>query len=135
VNTLLESLPHKGAAVLIDRVLEINGRQATALKTFPEGDRAFDGHFPSQPVVPGVIVVDALAQLSGLISFTGVAYLAMIWRMKFLRPIQPNEQIVLVSTQTTRLGSAAQFLVEARVNGELAVSGTIALAGRVPAST
>lgn len=129
MKDIIECLPHRGAAVLIDEILEITPTSATARKTFSEEDRAFEGHFPGLPIVPGVLIIDALAQLSGLVSFTGIAFLASITSVRFFRPVRPNEPITLSSVQEARTEKAAQFRVEASVNGQVVLKGLIALGG------
>jgi len=129
MKDIIGSLPHRGAAVLIDEVLEITQNTATGLKTFREEDRAFEGHFPGLPIVPGVLILDALAQLSGLISFKGIAFLASVSSLRFFRQVRPNEAILLSAKQDTRTPTAAQFRVEAFVNGQHVLKGSIVLGG------
>ena len=129
---LLERLPQGPAARLLDAVARQEpGRSATAHTTFPPGHRVFDGHLPDEPIVPGVVVIEALAQTAAvaLADPAGRApirgLLAGVARIRFLRRVRPGERITLVATLARRLGTAALFDVAASVDQEPVARGSI----------
>lgn len=136
LERILTLLPQRAPAVLIDRLeLLEHGARAVGWKTFPAGDRVFDGHLPGDPIVPGVMLVEALAQVSGCALVPPGfgqpigGYLAGIGRFRFRRLVRPGEAIRLEARLEQRLGSAAQFAVEARVGDEVAAEGQLTVGG------
>jgi 3-hydroxyacyl-[acyl-carrier-protein] dehydratase len=124
-------LPHREPFVFIDTVAElIPGERAIAAKTFAASEPMFRGHFPGDPIVPGVILTEALAQLAGIVA--GQAgrplRLAAIKSMKFPSPARPNEEIALSAKFAGAIGGLVQCAVEARVDGRLVADGVIVLA-------
>ena len=96
-------LPHRYPFLLVDRVVEFeNGQRAVGLKNVTISDPSFQGHFPGRPVFPGVLIIEALAQLGGVLairssSFKGspIVYLTGIDKAKFRKPVIPGDQIRL----------------------------------------
>ncbi len=135
LDRVIDQLPQKPPFLFVEEVLELEpGVRVKAAKTFPDGDRVFENHLPDEPLVPGVILIEALAQASGLalIPEDGTpvrGYLAEVDRMRFRRLIHPGERIILESTLERRFGSAARFDVRASVEGETAAEGAITIAG------
>jgi 3-hydroxyacyl-[acyl-carrier-protein] dehydratase len=124
-------LPHREPFVFVDSVSElIPGERATGQKTFAESDPMFCGHFPGDPIVPGVILTEALAQLAGIVAGkTGRALrLAAIKSMKFPSAARPGEQIALTARLSGAVGGLVQCAVEARVADRLVAEGVIVLA-------
>src|SRR5262245_38668497 len=131
-------LPHRYPMLLVDRVVEIEGfRRAVGLKNVTVNEPFFEGHYPDQPIMPGVLIVEALAQLAGLLllrklELTGrVPVLLSIDRVKFRRAVVPGDQIRL-EAETLRLsGERGRVQCRASVNGQLAAEARLnfALAG------
>jgi len=124
-------LPHREPFIFLDEVLTLTpGERGTATKAFPPGTPFFSGHFPGDPLVPGVILTEALAQLSGIVAGQrGRALrLAAIKGMKFRRAVRPAEVIALSAEKSGNTGGLWQFTVEARVDGEVVAEGVIVLA-------
>ncbi len=124
-------LPHREPFVFIDEVREIvPGEKAVAVKTFPPGHPFFRGHFPGDPVVPGVILTEALAQTAGIAAGAGGnrSYrLSAIKMMKFLKPVRPAQELSLNARKSGSMGGLCQFQVTAEVEGELVAEGVIVL--------
>ena len=105
INEILEHLPHRYPFVLVDRVLSIElGKSIKALKNVTINEPFFPGHFPHHPVMPGVLIIEALAQAAAKLSFkTGdhkptddsVYYFAGIDKARFKKPVSPGDQLIL----------------------------------------
>jgi len=125
-------LPHRDPFVFIDQVIEaVPGRAATCRKVFAETEPFFRGHFPGDPLVPGVILTEALAQTAGIAAGrpgTGASYrLSAIRQMKFLKPVRAGDEIVLAAEKAVEIAGMLQFKVTARVGEETVAEGSIVL--------
>lgn len=125
-------LPHREPFIFIDAVQELQpGSRALCQKTFPPGEPFFRGHFPGDPIVPGVILSEALAQTAGIAAGGAggsKSYrLSAIKLMKFFKPVRPSEVISLLAEKTGEVGGLLQFAVKATVGGETAAEGTVVL--------
>lgn len=129
-------LPHREPFIFVDAVMTlVPEEQAAGRKVFAPDTPFFRGHFPGEPLVPGVILTESLAQLAGIVAGQrgrGLR-LAAIKTMKFPSSVRPDETVIL---NAQKLGTAAglwQFSVEARVDQRVVAQGVIVLA-EVPAS-
>lgn len=105
IHEILNHLPHRYPFVLIDRVLSLDvGKEITAIKNVSINEPFFPGHFPYHPVMPGVLIVEAMAQAAAILSFKtmeskpsddSVYYFAGIDKARFKKPVSPGDQIVL----------------------------------------
>ncbi|HCU85681.1 MULTISPECIES: 3-hydroxyacyl-ACP dehydratase FabZ [unclassified Methylophilus] len=105
IHEILEHLPHRYPFVLVDRVLSMElGKEITAVKNVSVNEPYFPGHFPYHPVMPGVLIVEAMAQAAALLSFKtmgtkptsdSVYYFAGIDSARFKKPVSPGDQIIL----------------------------------------
>ena len=125
-------LPHREPFIFIDGVVEVEpGRSAACVKTFKAEEPFFRGHFPGDPIVPGVILSEALAQTAGIAAGRGGAEksyrLSAIKLMKFFKPARPLEEISLRAEKTGEVGGLLQFSVKATVAGEAVAEGAIVL--------
>lgn len=126
-------LPHRKPFVFVDSVTElVPGEKADGVKTFPASDPVFHGHFPGEPIVPGVLLTEALAQLAGLAAGQAGLRLAAIRAMKFPAAARPDEAIALRAVKAGAVGGLWQFSVEARVAERVVADGVIVL-GAAPA--
>jgi 3-hydroxyacyl-[acyl-carrier-protein] dehydratase len=124
-------LPHRFPFVFIDEVEKLEtGLQAVARKRFDGEEPFFQGHFPGNPIVPGVLLAEAMAQTAGIaIGGPGKMFLLTAIRaMKFLRPIRPQEEIHFRAERVGEAGGLVQCAVEAHVQGELVAEGQLILA-------
>jgi 3-hydroxymyristoyl/3-hydroxydecanoyl-(acyl carrier protein) dehydratase len=141
LDALIDLLPQRPPFRFLDRVLEVEPfRRIAGSKTFPSGHSIFEGHLPGEPLVPGVILVEALAQLAGLalVGTEGLpirGYLAEVTRMRFQRLVHPDEEIILRAEVEQAFGPFARFSARASVGGETAAEGTITLARKGEAFT
>jgi 3-hydroxyacyl-[acyl-carrier-protein] dehydratase len=122
---------------LVDRVLEFTPRQTiTAIKNVTINEPFFQGHFPDFPVMPGVLIIEALAQTAALLTFTeekaddAVYYFAGIDGARFKKPVLPGDQLVMVATYQREKAGIYKFHVKATVDGELAAEADITCAVR-----
>lgn len=125
-------LPHRYPMLLIDRVLEMQGEQrAVAVKNVTINEPFFTGHYPRQPIMPGVLIIEAMAQLGGLLlgqrlEHTGkVAVLLSLDNVKFRRPVVPGDQLILEATAIRAKRRTAQVSCVAEVAGERAAEAEI----------
>ncbi|MFD0913022.1 3-hydroxyacyl-ACP dehydratase FabZ [Methylophilus luteus] len=105
IHEILEHLPHRYPFVLVDRVLSMElGKEIVAVKNVSVNEPYFPGHFPYHPVMPGVLIVEAMAQAAALLSFKtmntkptndSVYYFAGIDNVRFKKPVSPGDQIIL----------------------------------------
>jgi 3-hydroxyacyl-[acyl-carrier-protein] dehydratase len=123
-------LPHREPFIFVDEVLEVeNGVSARGVKMFRGDEAFFAGHFPGEPIVPGVILTEALAQIAGIAAGeSGVRFLLSAVRvMKFHRAVRPGERIELAATKAGGMGGLLSFEVSARVGLETVAEGQIIL--------
>jgi 3-hydroxyacyl-[acyl-carrier-protein] dehydratase len=131
IHQILKKLPHRYPFLLVDRVTEIEkGQRIKALKNVTINEPFFTGHFPHRPVMPGVLMLEALAQAAALLSFDAagksaddktVYYFAGIDGARFKRPVEPGDQLVLEVSLVRAKAGIYKFSGRATVDGELAV--------------
>ena len=130
IHQILEKLPHRYPFLLVDRVLEIEpGKRIRALKNVSINEPYFMGHFPHRPVMPGVLMLEALAQAAALLSFAdrnlqsdknSVIYFVGIDGARFKRPVEPGDQLLLEVTADRAKAGIYKFGARALVGEELA---------------
>lgn len=135
IYEILKLLPHRYPILLVDRVLSVEaGKSIRALKNVSVNEPYFSGHFPSRPVMPGVLMVEALAQAAGLLSFltlnvtpddNSVFYFAGIDGARFKRPVQPGDQLILDVELERQKAGIFKFKGRASVDGETAVEASL----------
>jgi UDP-3-O-[3-hydroxymyristoyl] N-acetylglucosamine deacetylase/3-hydroxyacyl-[acyl-carrier-protein] dehydratase len=125
-------LPHRYPMLLVDRVIEIEGdRRAVGIKNVTVNEAFFQGHYPRQPIMPGVLIIEAMAQLGGILlaqklEHTGkVAVLLSLDNAKFRRPVTPGDQIVMEALTKRVKSRTGEVFCQARVQGELAAEAEI----------
>jgi 3-hydroxyacyl-[acyl-carrier-protein] dehydratase len=130
IHAILKQLPHRYPILLVDRVLAIEpGKSIRALKNVTINEPFFTGHFPHRPVMPGVLMLEAMAQTAALLSFAtagvtpddkSVYYFAGIDGARFKRPVEPGDQLVMDVSLLRMKAGIFKFKGEARVGQELA---------------
>jgi len=135
---ILERLPHAFPFRMIDRVLEIEkGKKAVALKNVSIDEPYFLGHFPKEPILPAVLIVEAMAQTGGLAfqsSFEkegeGIPVLARVEEFRLKKSVIPGDQLIIEAEVLHIFSGMAKVKVLARVEGKTVAEGTLILANR-----
>ena len=133
----LSHLPHGISFRFVDRVLEMTpGKRVVALKNVTVGDPYLQGHFPGNPLMPGVLLVEAMAQTAGLLLSEGSsAVLAQIRDARFRRPVVPGDQVRIEAERLGGLGGLHRFAVKASVDDAPVAEVEIVLAETSQATT
>ncbi|NUZ06218.1 3-hydroxyacyl-ACP dehydratase FabZ [Schlegelella koreensis] len=131
IHGILKRLPHRYPILMVDRVLELeHGKRIKAIKNVTANEPYFQGHFPQRPVMPGVMMLEALAQAAALLSFDAmdaepddkaVYYFAGIDGARFKRPVEPGDQLTLEVVLDRMKSGIFKFSARALVGTELAV--------------
>ena len=131
IHQILKQLPHRYPILLVDRVLEIEkGKSIKAIKNVTINEPFFTGHFPHRPVMPGVLMLEALAQAAALLAFDAVGttpddktvyYFAGIDGARFKRPVEPGDQLTLEVELDRMKAGIFKFKSRAKVGEEVAV--------------
>ncbi|GAB4172557.1 MAG: 3-hydroxyacyl-ACP dehydratase FabZ [Rhodocyclaceae bacterium] len=140
IKAILEHLPHRFPMLLVDRVLELEaGRRIHAIKNVSIGEPFFAGHFPHHPVMPGVLIMEALAQAAGILSFVtsderpdedSVFYFVGIDNARFKKPVMPGDQLHLHVDIVRRMRGIWKYRAEARVDDAVAAEAELMCAKR-----
>ena len=137
IPELLTYLPHRYPFLLIDRVTDlVPGETVSGYKNITVNEQLFTGHFPDQPIFPGVLILEAMAQLSGVLAFEtkgkrpadGVNYLfGGVEKARFRRPVVPGDRLDMTSRIVADRRIMMKFECEAFVDGELACSAVLSV--------
>ena len=138
INDVLRQLPHRYPFLLVDRVLEYQpGKSIRALKNVTYNEPYFVGHFPHRPVMPGVMIIEALAQAAGILAFRTVDvvpdentrfYFAGIDKARFRKPVEPGDQLILKATLERQVRGIWKFATAAEVDGKEVASAEMLIA-------
>lgn len=123
-------LPHRYPFLLVDRILELEPmKKAVGIKNVTANEEFFQGHFPGQPVMPGALILEAMAQVGGVAmlysdEFRGqLAMFAGMDRVKFRKPVVPGDQLKMTAEVIKLRGSMGKIWAEAYVDGQIAAEG------------
>jgi len=128
IHKVMELLPHRYPFLMIDRVNEFEeGKSLTAIKNVTINEPFFQGHFPGQPIMPGVLVLEAMAQATGLLAFSSMGdahksklyMLVGIDKARFRGQVVPGDQLVLNISLKRNMRGIGMYQCEARINGEV----------------
>lgn len=134
IGQIMKILPHRYPFLLVDRVLELVPQEKiVGMKNVTINEQFFQGHFPGHPVMPGVLILESMAQVAGILAFAGVGsmeeieknmkdkviYFMSIDKVKFRRPVVPGDQLRLEVVQTRHRGTIASFEGKAYVGEDL----------------
>ena len=140
ITDIRRHLPHRSPFLLVDRVVELKaGEFIVAYKNLSINEPYFDGHFPDNPIFPGVLLLEAMAQAAGILGFYSQGktnddgstyYFAGADKLRFKRPCMPGDRVMLRATVVSQRRGIWKFDVSSDVEGELAASATILCADR-----
>jgi len=140
IHEILKRLPHRYPILMVDRVLELeHKKRIRALKNVTINEPYFVGHFPHRPVMPGVMMLEALAQAAALLAYDAadakpddksVYYFAGIDAARFKRPVEPGDQVILDVTLERMKSGIFKFQAKASVGDETAVEASLMCAVR-----
>lgn len=138
IQKIQSLLPHRYPFLLIDRVLESEpGKRLVAIKNVSINEPFFQGHFPSKPVMPGVLLIEAMAQATGLLAMESaevpkeaIYYLVGVDKARFKRPVVPGDQLVFEVEVLKNRREIWVFAAEAKVDGKMVASAEIMCTAR-----
>lgn len=138
IQKIQSLLPHRYPFLLIDRVLECEpGKRLVAIKNVSINEPFFQGHFPSKPVMPGVLLIEAMAQATGLLAMESaevpkeaIYYLVGVDKARFKRPVVPGDQLVFEIEVLKTRREIWVFAAEANVDGKMVASAEIMCTAR-----
>ena len=129
INEIMAYIPHRYPFLLVDRVLEVvPGQSITAIKNVSMNEEYFQGHFPGHPVMPGVMIIEAMAQTAALLTFKTedvkpggkiVTYFVGIDKARFRNPVFPGDQLVMHAKLLRQSYRVWKFEAQATVNGQV----------------
>jgi 3-hydroxyacyl-[acyl-carrier-protein] dehydratase len=136
ISRIRALIPHRYPFLLIDRVTSLEvGKYVTALKNVTINEPFFQGHFPSEPVMPGVLIIEALAQAAAVLAFESVpakdatkqriVYLAGVDNARFKKPVVPGDQLILTVTVDRIMRNIGKFSCHAKVDGNIVTEATL----------
>ncbi len=140
IKGILDYLPHRYPFLLIDRVLSVElGHSLIGLKNVSFNEPFFLGHFPQRPIMPGVLILEALAQATGILAFKSdekrpdhhsMYYLVGVDNARFKRPVEPGDQLILEVHLDRIKRDIGRFVCEARVDDQIAATANLMCAKR-----
>ena len=135
VHEIMEQIPHRYPFLLVDRVVEcIPGESIVVVKNVSANEPYFTGHFPDHMIMPGVLIIEAMAQAAGLLAIATVKeqpksgtiyYFVGIDKARFKRPVVPGDQLTIKATITSIRASLQKFDARAEVDGQLVAKGEL----------
>jgi beta-hydroxyacyl-ACP dehydratase FabZ len=134
IKDILAYLPHRYPFILIDRILELEpGKRVRGLKNVTINEPFFQGHFPDNPIMPGVMIIEAMAQAGGVLAIVSQPeqsnphkiFFMGIERVKFRKPVIPGDQLLFEIRQLKRRGNVVKMDGTATVDGEVVAEGVL----------
>ena len=129
-NEINQYIPHRYPFLMVDRITELEiGKRVVGLKNVTVNEPFFPGHFPHNPVMPGVLIIEAMAQTAAVLAFKtdgsvpdddSTVYFASVDNVRFKRPVVPGDQLVMEAEIVRKMRNIWKFKAVARVDGELA---------------
>jgi 3-hydroxyacyl-[acyl-carrier-protein] dehydratase len=142
IETIMKYLPHRYPFLLLDRVVALqDNRSIRGIKNVTMNEPFFQGHFPGYPVMPGVLVIEALAQLASILAWKisgrspgdgTIIFFAAIDNARFRRQVRPGDQLVLESEVERMVRGVGKFAVRAKIDGEIVAEANLMAAMRMP---
>ena len=130
-DEIREILPHRYPMLLVDKIVEMDETHIVGIKNVTSNEPFFTGHFPDFPVMPGVLIIEAMAQTAGVQVLRSIpdrgsklVLLASVEEAKFRKPVRPGDQLVITMTLIKRKASLAKMSGVAKVDGEVVAEAT-----------
>ncbi len=126
---IMALVPHRPPFLMVDAILEVEpGRSIVGVRSIRRSDPIFEGHFPGQPIYPGVLIAEGLGQTSLVLlklqdGFEEGLVLVGSWKIRFLRPVVPDAELILKARLERRVGESVMFSGEAEVDGQTVAKG------------
>jgi 3-hydroxyacyl-[acyl-carrier-protein] dehydratase len=140
IGRILKLLPHRYPFLLVDRVIDYKlGEHLTAIKNVTFNEPFFNGHFPKHPVMPGVLIIEAMAQASGVLSRLAIGdleddddifYLVKVDKAKFTKTVVPGDQLHLCVSIRRRMRNMVQYVCQAKVDGKVVAKAELLCASK-----
>ncbi len=124
-ETLMRILPHRYPFLMVDRILKIEGNRIVGLKGVTANEPFFQGHFPGRPIMPGVLQLEAMAQVAGILMLRHaenagkIAYFMSAEQVKWRKPVQPGDVLLIDVEMTKMRGKIGKAKGACKVNGEV----------------
>jgi 3-hydroxyacyl-[acyl-carrier-protein] dehydratase len=144
ISTILDTMPHRYPFLLIDRILDYTPHNSiSALKNVSINEPFFQGHFPGMPLMPGVLILEAMAQATGMLGFysnrasgtlTPAFYLVGVDKARFKRPVTPGDSLLLRATLLKQMRGIYRYAASAEVEGAMVASAEFLTTDRTPAA-
>ncbi|PRX35727.1 3-hydroxyacyl-[acyl-carrier-protein] dehydratase [Orenia metallireducens] len=136
INEIQKILPHRYPFLLVDRILEVQpGKKVVGLKNVTANEQFFNGHFPGHPIMPGVLIIEAMAQVAGVGLLTTVdnpeekvPYFARIEDARFKHPVKPGDQLIFEVEVVKLRRGIGKVAAKALVDGEIVTEATLTCA-------
>ncbi|MDX8411785.1 MAG: 3-hydroxyacyl-ACP dehydratase FabZ [Mariprofundaceae bacterium] len=133
IDTIMQRLPHRYPFLLVDRVIEMKTNEfIRGLKNVTINEPHFVGHFPQYPVMPGVLIVEAMAQVGGVLAFESspdmkdsLVYFTGIDDLRFRKPVRPGDQLIMDLTVLRHRGQLWKFRGKATVDDDVVCEGNL----------
>lgn len=135
IHRIMEMIPHRYPLLLIDRVFDIDpGESAVGIKNVTINEQIFTGHFPTRPIFPGVLIIEAMAQTAAVLvvhtlgneAEGKLVYFMSIDGAKFRKPVEPGDQMHIHVTKDRARGAVWRFDCQAKVNGKVVAEAKVA---------
>lgn len=135
IHRIMQMIPHRYPFLMIDRVIDlVTGESATGLKNVTINENYFQGHFPSRPVMPGVLILEAMAQTSGVVVVDSMGddaegnlvYFMSVDSCRFRRPVEPGDQMLIFVERQHKRGNVWKFGCKVRVDGKVVAEAKVA---------
>ncbi|MBL4659202.1 MAG: 3-hydroxyacyl-ACP dehydratase FabZ [Alcanivoracaceae bacterium] len=140
IEKILKLLPHRYPFLLVDRVIDYKlGEHLTAIKNVSFNEPHFNGHFPNHPVMPGVLIIEAMAQASGILSRLAIGeiqsdedifYLVKVDKAKFTKTVVPGDQLHLCVSIKRKMRNMVQYVCQAKVDGKVVAKAELLCASK-----
>jgi 3-hydroxyacyl-[acyl-carrier-protein] dehydratase len=126
IQEIMKFLPHRYPFLLVDRILELDEQHAVGIKNVTFNEPFFQGHFPAEPVMPGVLVLEAMGQVAAMMMSTRpgsenlITFLTGVEKAKFRKPVKPGDQLVTTAEMLKLRGKIGKVRTVGRVDGAVA---------------